>query len=391
MVSMLQTAESSDSVVFAGLYDPVGAAEWIWSTMNHKNDTMLAGLAPQVVEHGDTLFAAQDALRESNARFEILTDAMPQMVWSTRPDGFHDYYNARWYEFTGVPKGSTDGEGWNDMFHPDDQALAWERWRHSLETGEPYEIEYRLRHRSGVYRWTLGRALPVRDRSGRITRWIGTCTDIDSAKRASEQNEVLSRELSHRIKNIFAVVAGLVGLSARQHPGVKLFADDLRGRISALGRAHEFVRPHSDESRPTLGDTTLRAMLSDLLSAYPASDQGRLTITGDDVSIDDRGATPIALVFHELATNSAKYGALSAHDGSVAISIALDGNTIVIEWVETGGPQLVGPPERMGFGSRLVEMSIVQQLGGKLDRTWNSSGLQVCMSLARNRLTRGID
>src|SRR4051812_50187779 len=101
------------------------------------------------------------------AQFEILTNAMPQMVWSTLPDGFHDYYNARWYEFTGMPEGSTDGEGWNGMFHPEDQARAWERWRHSLATGEPYEIEYRLRRADGAYRWTLGRALPVRDRRGR--------------------------------------------------------------------------------------------------------------------------------------------------------------------------------------------------------------------------------
>ena len=103
-----------------------------------------------------------DQLR-SDARFAVLADTMPQMVWSTLPDGSHDYYNARWYEFTGVPPGSTDGEAWNGMFHPDDQERAWARWRHSLATGEPYEIEYRLRHHSGEYRWTLGRALPLRD------------------------------------------------------------------------------------------------------------------------------------------------------------------------------------------------------------------------------------
>jgi PAS domain S-box-containing protein len=139
--------------------------------------------------------------------FQQLADAMPQMVWSTLPDGFHDYYNAQWYEFTGVPEGSTDGEGWNDMFHPEDQERAWARWRHSLETGEPYEIEYRLRHRSGAYRWTLGRALPVRNENGEIVRWVGTCTDIDEQKSIAQQNELLSRELSHRIKNIFAGTA----------------------------------------------------------------------------------------------------------------------------------------------------------------------------------------
>ena len=124
------------------------------------------------------LASARNALRESDLKFQTLADAFPHMVWSTLPDGFHDYYNLRWYEFTGVPDGSTDGEGWNGMFHPEDQERAWERWRHSLETGDPYEIEYRLRHRSGEYRWVLGRAMPMRDENGRIIRWMGTCTDI---------------------------------------------------------------------------------------------------------------------------------------------------------------------------------------------------------------------
>src|SRR6476661_8042369 len=179
------------------------------------------------------LIATKNALRESDARFQTLADALPHMVWSTLPDGYHDYYNARWYDFTGVPAGSTDGEGWNDMFHPDDQERAWERWRECLASGEPYEIEYRLRHRSGEYRWTLGRAMPMRGSDGAIVRWIGTCTDINTAKRQTEQIEVLSRELSHRIKNIFAVVGSLISMSARQSPEHKEFAGRMRQRIGA--------------------------------------------------------------------------------------------------------------------------------------------------------------
>lgn len=118
---------------------------------------------------------------------------MPQMVWSTLPDGFHDYYNARWYDFTGMPEGSTDGEAWNGMFHPDDQERARARWRHSTATGDPYQIEYRLRHRDGTYRWVLGRALPIRDAAGQITRWFGTCTDIHEQKLALEEREIVSQ------------------------------------------------------------------------------------------------------------------------------------------------------------------------------------------------------
>lgn len=320
--------------------------------------------------------------------FQQLADAMPQMVWSTLPDGAHDYYNAQWYVFTGMPEGSTDGAGWNGMFHPDDQDRAWARWRHSLETGEPYEIEYRLRHHSGEYRWTLGRALPVRDADGRIVRWVGTCTDIDDHKRIAQQNEILSRELSHRIKNIFAVVNGLIGLSARQFPDVKPFARGLQARVAALGRAHDFVRPHSEESAPKTGPSTLKTLLSQLLSPYPALDDGRLVIEGDDLPVDDRGATPIGLVFHELATNASKYGALSSPNGCVRVASTVQEGRVRLSWEEKGGPSIARAPDALGFGSRLTDISIVQQLRGTLDREWAREGLCVRIELPAAALSR---
>ncbi|MBY0613810.1 MAG: PAS domain-containing protein [Beijerinckiaceae bacterium] len=330
---------------------------------------------------------SRHALYDSDASFRILTDAMPQMVWATRPDGFHDYYNARWYEFTGMPAGSTDGEAWNGMFHPEDQERAWSRWRHSLETGEPYEIEYRLRHHSGEYRWTLGRALPVRDDDGKIIRWIGTCTDIDTAKRVNEQNEILSRELSHRIKNIFAVINGLIGLSARREPSAASFAATLQKRLSALGRAHEFVRPHSEQSRPMIGNSTLQTMLKDLFAPYPALELGRIIFAGDDVAIDDSGATSIAMIFHELATNAAKYGALSTTEGKVEVSLVRADGQIAIHWRESGSPSIAGKPERVGFGTKLTDLS-AQQIGGTIERVWHPDGLEATISIPIEQLVR---
>jgi diguanylate cyclase (GGDEF)-like protein/PAS domain S-box-containing protein len=121
---------------------------------------------------------AENILRERERQLRRTLDHIPQMVWSTRPDGHHDYYSRLWYEFTGVPEGSTDGEGWNAMFHPEDQERAWAQWRRALATGEPYEIEYRLRHHSGEYRWVLGRAWAETNEQNEIVRWYGTCTDI---------------------------------------------------------------------------------------------------------------------------------------------------------------------------------------------------------------------
>jgi PAS domain S-box-containing protein len=331
---------------------------------------------------------AERALHDTEAKYEVLTNAMPQMVWSTLPDGFHDYYNDKWYEFTGVPKGSTDGEGWNGMFHPDDQERAWARWNHSLATGENYEIEYRLRHHSGKYRWVLGRAQPVRSDDGTITRWIGTCTDIHEAKRAAEHNELLSRELSHRIKNIFAVISGLISLTANRSRANKPVLTTLLGRISALGRAHDFARPHSPQSAPVAVSGTLQGLLTELLSPYEDTTWERITIGGADIPIDDRSATPIALVIHELATNSAKYGALSSIDGRLNIDIEQSGDDLRVIWDETGGPEIPGVPTHSGFGTELAELSIKRQLGGVIEREWRKEGLRLTINLHPSRLNR---
>lgn len=339
-------------------------------------------------EAEDRALQNRAALAESDLRFRTLADTMPQMVWSTRPDGHHDYYNARWYDFTGAPAGTTDGEGWNGMFHPDDQERAWTRWRDSLETGKPYQIEYRLRHYDGTYRWVLGRALPIRDEEGRITRWFGTCTDIHEQKLALEEREIISQELSHRIKNIFAVISGLIAFSARTYPAFGSVASDLRARITALGRAHDFVRPHSAQSRPSSQQDSLRGMLGELFLPYQLSSGERIRVEGPDVQIDDRSATPIALLFHELATNASKYGALSTEHGQVTVSLTREDDQVAILWCERGGPRVREPEGSAGFGTQLIELSAVRQLGGSIARTWAAEGLELRVVLPLGSLSR---
>lgn len=332
---------------------------------------------------------AAEALAKSELEFRTLADTMPQMIWATQPDGFHDYYNARWYEFTGAPAGTTDGEGWNNMFHPDDQENAWAVWRHSLETGEPYQIEYRLRHHSGDYRWTLGRALPIRDANGKILRWIGTCTDINDSRKAAEERELVAQELSHRIKNIFAVLTGIVSLSARGQPEVRPFADQLRQRIFALGEAHDFVRPQNYLSANPSGQGTLSALVIRLMRAYEGeAGETRLRFSGEDTGIDDAAATPLALLFHELATNAAKYGALSQSDGYVDLIGRHDGDHFHLTWKEHGGPTIEEPNGLTGFGSKLIELSVAGQMRGEIERHWEEGGLRVELSLPLASLRR---
>ncbi|WP_262503776.1 PAS domain-containing protein [Sphingosinithalassobacter sp. CS137] len=152
--------------------------------------------------------SAAAALRESEEKFRAIANSIDQMIWATRPDGYHDYFNDRWYEYTGVPHGSTDGDMWAGVFHPDDEPRAVKLWRRCLETGEPYHIEYRLRHHSGHYRWVLGRAQAVRDEYGAITRWFGTCTDVqeivDAREVLARSRQELEQAVEERTRQLMA-------------------------------------------------------------------------------------------------------------------------------------------------------------------------------------------
>ncbi|HEY0007724.1 MAG TPA: response regulator [Tepidisphaeraceae bacterium] len=142
---------------------------------------------------------AAEALRESEGRFRQLADAVPQIVWVVDPHGKYEYFNERWYQFTGVTEDSTILADWSRLFHPDDQERVRQHWRKCLASGETYEIEYRLLHNSGTYRWVLGRAQPIRNSEGKIERWFGSCTDIDAMKRlTAEREDLLRREQQSR-------------------------------------------------------------------------------------------------------------------------------------------------------------------------------------------------
>ncbi len=346
-------------------------------------DQVALGFARKQVKIEAQQAATTSVLDESQVR--IVIDAIPQIVWSTRPDGHHDFFNARWYEFTGTPPRSTNGEGWADLFHPDDQDTMWRRWSHSLETGEPYAIEYRLRARDGAWRWVLGRALALRDEDERIVRWFGTCTDIDEQRRLADERDIVSQELSHRIKNIFSIISGLLGFSARGRPEVADFASELRQRILALGRAHDFVRPHSQYSEPPHATDRLHGLIHEMMTPYG---EERFTVVGDNPAIDDRSATPLALLVHELATNAAKYGALSSPTGCIRVAIEEDDTTIRMHWTETGGPPVAVDPDHEGFGTRLIELSVVRQLHATVEREWRADGLTLLLSAPKEALFR---
>ncbi len=189
--------ESFFNFVYQPTFDEEGKVDGILVFAYEVTEQMLARRAVQ---------QANEELRQLNREFQFVTDFMPQLVWSTQPDGYHDFYNRRWYEYTGLSYERTKGEGWNAVLHPEDQDRSWELWKKSLETGEVYEVEYRFRRYDGEYRWFLGRALPLRDDNGTILKWFGTCTDIHDQK---IMNELLEERVKERTSELEAANAEL--------------------------------------------------------------------------------------------------------------------------------------------------------------------------------------
>ena len=154
------------------------------------------------------------ALQDSEARYRVLAESMPQMVWLADCNGVQ-YWNQRWYEYTGLGQAESLAIGGINAVHPDDQERTFTLWQHAIEAGEGFDIEQRIRRHDGVYRWFLNRGLPIQDRSGEVTRWVGTITDVDDKKqleaeraRLFEQERVAraAAESANRIKDEFLAV-----------------------------------------------------------------------------------------------------------------------------------------------------------------------------------------
>ncbi|MDP3619769.1 MAG: PAS domain S-box protein [Ramlibacter sp.] len=384
-------------------YDPAelgkpGLARWVEATARPIKAPD-GSVVEVMLIHEDVTdrLLAEQTLRASESQFRTIADALPQMVWSTLPDGFHDYYNRQWYEFTGMPHGSTDGEAWNDMFHPDDQPRAWQVWRHSLDTMEPYEIEYRLRHRSGEYRWVLGRALPVRNEQGEVVRWMGTCTDIHEQKQFRDELLAANRRkddflamLAHELRNPLAPISTAAQLlkAAPHDPATVMRSAAIVER--QVRHMTELVDDLLDVSRVTRGLVELeKTPVAIKTVVVNAIEQVRPLIEAREHQLTTRmpagdvhvlgDATRLVQVVSNLLNNAAKY---TPSGGSLWVSVAV-GEQVEVRVSDEGvgiEPQLLPhvfdlftqgerTPDRaqggLGLGLALVR-SLVELHGGKV-------------------------
>jgi PAS domain S-box-containing protein len=330
------------------------------------------------------------ALKISEARFHTLADAMPQLVWTAHPDGAIHWYNQGWYRYTGTTPEQMEGWGWQSVHDPEVLPSVINRWQACIATGEPFEMTFPLRGADGLFRPFLTRIIPQKDDQGRVIQWYGTNTDVDELRRAEEKQALLLNEMDHRVKNLFAIVSGIVTLSARTANTPRELADAIQGRLGALANAHQLVRVPKGGSAADRSETTLDELVRTVLAPYATSSETseatKFVIDGPQVAISGDAMTSFALVFHELATNSAKYGAFSSTGGQVAIDWSRDGDELHLVWRERGGPAVKAAPKREGFGSLLARRSVHGQLGGQLAYDWNPDGLTVRLSAAAERL-----
>ena len=311
------------------------------------------------------------ALEDSELRFRALADNIPQLAWMARPDGHLFWYNKRWYDYTGTDFAAMEGWGWSKVHHPDHIERVTANWKEELARGEAWEDTFPLLGQDGEYRWFLSRAQPIRNAAGEVTMWFGTNTDITQQREHEEQIELLMGEVSHRSKNMLAIVQSILHRTAR---GVSPeFIAGFEKRIAALA-ANQDMLIHRGWAGAAMSEIVQSQLGSvrDLIG-------GRVTLDGPgELLVRPRAAEALGLAFHELVTNALKYGALSNESGEVALSWSEDETgaepLFRAQWSESGGPP-VSKPAHSGFGTVLIDRNVRAALGAKVELDFAPAGL----------------
>ncbi len=372
-----------------------GTPEDTWFDLNYSpirgGDGEPLGVFALVNEQTAMHLAANDLQRAQERFSHALNAAGVIGIWDWHFETDRMFADPRLSAFFGVePSSVKEGvsrAAFDRFIHPDDRAYVEEEMQRAAFSGGDLAIEFRLLDADGRIRWVMVRGTGFRDPEGQPSRLSGAAVEITNRKNAEETRRLLIRELHHRIKNTFAVIAGMITMTARSASTVGEMAEVLRGRLVALAAAHELIRPAITAEVGHTEQTSLSDLLTAILAPHLYFPE-QLTLDAPPVEIGVTAATSLALVLHELATNAAKYGALSTSKGQLAVTARFTEGSLELDWVENGGPPVVGPPRHEGFGSRLATMSIVGQLAGSIDFQWNETGLVARLAMSRDRLNR---
>jgi two-component sensor histidine kinase len=333
----------------------------------------------------DTADAARpgESPRWHEQRLRLAIQAAGVALWSWNVDNDRLTMDDQGFAMWGVPQSDTVCfEDLSNHIHPADRDRVRAAFAATRAIHGPFEIDFRILV-GELVRWISARGKG--EDAGIVGRTMfGIFIDVTGRKQAEEANELLAGEMSHRVKNLLAVARSLTDITSRSTETAKEMARDLTLRLTALGRAHDLVRPLQ-------GSQGRAALLGDLLSVLlaPYDDLGaftsRVRVSVPRMGVGEGAANALAMVVHELATNSLKYGALSVEAGLLDVSSDSQGDEVIITWTERGGPSTL-PPSGTGYGAKLVERMVSGQLRGSIERDWTTAGLIVRLYMSATAL-----
>jgi two-component sensor histidine kinase len=317
-------------------------------------------------------------------KLRIATEAAGIALWSWNVDTDRLEMDERGHVLWGVPNtGTITFEALSACIHPEDLDRVRAAFAATRDMLGAYETDFRILC-DGKVRWISARGRG--DDQGIVGRIMyGVFIDVTERKKAEEAREMLAGEMNHRVKNIFAITSALTTISALSTTTKEEMLHDLRQRIFALSNAHDMVRPDTSQQKKA---AQLEDLLGTLLAPYASrhSKTARVRISTPRLLVGEKSATAIALIVHELATNSMKYGALSNADGTLDVECSTDDGEVKIIWSESGGPLTHKPSGRSGFGTKLVVRSLSDQLGGRISADWPPTGAVITLKMSEARL-----
>lgn len=291
-------------------------------------------------------------------------------------------WDAELFALWGVPADTANPfEVALQRIHPDDLAEHEAAFEASMDPDGDglYSVEMRVLRDGNDNFWVASTGL-VSFEDKKPVRMVGTVRDISKRKHAEEHMQLLTGELNHRVKNLFAITNGIVSVTARESETTREMADTLRSRIVSLSTAHDLVRPAITLDHSTAADTDLQTLALTILGPHCRAKE-QVELSGPHVSLGPENASSLALVLHELATNAGKYGALSEALGVVFIEWSLTDAELVILWTEKNGPAITRSSGEAGFGSTLIDLTVKRKMMGTYDMDWAANGLRCTITL----------
>jgi two-component system CheB/CheR fusion protein len=320
---------------------------------------------------------ADVALQASEERFSAIVKQATVGVAETDLQGRFMLTNARFRHIVGRSDQELQLLRLDDIIHRDDREDYREHFSRMVAEGTAFQAEKRYMRPDGADVWVHDSVSPVVGQHGKPNSVLTITLEIGERKRAEEQTSLLLGELDHRVKNILSIMSAVIAQTLKTSPSPEAFAAAMESRITAIARAHSLLTDGG------CGAASLRDLVATELAPYDRAG-ANISVIGPSVALTPKAGLAMAMAIHELASNAAKYGALSLPGGRVAVTWSFDDNAnrmLGFTWLETGGPPITRPPSRRGFGTTLIERTLAHEFDATVERRFLPTGLRCSIDI----------